>query len=401
VGQRCSSLRVLCLQEEIADSILPMLKGAMRELTLGDPSRMATDVGPVIDVAARQTLLAHIEKMHAAGHEIFQLPLPTSCTNGTFLPPTLIEIGDITELEREVFGPILHVMRFERKRLDELVRRINATGYGLTLGVHSRIDETIDYVATRAHVGNIYVNRNMIGAMVGVQPFGGEGKSGTGPKAGGPIYLHGLLRHSALSLSRLGGVCENDMLADPLAPLQALSEWAQQTGRRAFAELCIDYATRTPLLQRISLHGPTGESNMLKFVPRGKVACVANNEPALLQQIAAALATGNRVLLADGFAAAALTDTLPPTVREQIRIEPDWTLALSSPVDAVSAVLYSGPAVEACRLRNELAARDGALVPLILADARDFPLYRLTVERVITVNTTAAGGNPTLIMLGA
>jgi RHH-type proline utilization regulon transcriptional repressor/proline dehydrogenase/delta 1-pyrroline-5-carboxylate dehydrogenase len=139
---------------------------------------------------------------------------------------------------------------------------------------------------------------------------------------------------------------------------------------------------------------------MLKFVPRGKVACVANNEPALLQQIAAALATGNRVLLADGFAAAALIDTLPPTVREQIRIEPDWTLAPSSPVDAVSAVLYSGPAVEACRLRNELAARDGALVPLILADARDFPLYRLAVERVITVNTTAAGGNPTLIMLG-
>lgn len=400
-GQRCSSLRVLCLQEEIADSILPMLKGAMRELALGDPARMTTDVGPVIDVAARQTLLAHIEKMRMAGHEVFQLPLPTSCTNGTFLPPTLIEIEDITELEREVFGPILHVMRFERKRLDDLVRRINATGYGLTLGVHSRIDETIDYVATHAHVGNIYVNRNMIGAMVGVQPFGGEGKSGTGPKSGGPVYLHGLLRHSALSLSRLGGVCENDMLANPLAPLQALSEWAQQTGCRAFAELCTDYANRTPLLQRSSLHGPTGESNMLTFAPRGEVACIASNESALLQQIAAALATGNRVLLTDGFATAALVDTLPPTVREQIRIEPDWTLAPSSHMGGVSAVLYSGPAVEACRLRNELAARDGVLVPLILSDVRDFPLYRLAVERVITVNTTAAGGNATLIMLGA
>jgi RHH-type proline utilization regulon transcriptional repressor/proline dehydrogenase/delta 1-pyrroline-5-carboxylate dehydrogenase len=250
-------------------------------------------------------------------------------------------------------------------------------------------------------VGNIYVNRNMIGAVVGVQPFGGEGKSGSGPKAGGPIYLHRLLRRAGLSLSRLGDAYENDMLANPLAPLQALAAWAQQTGRGAFAELCTDYANSTPLRQRISLHGPTGESNMLTFAPRGEVACVANEEAALLQQIAAALATGNRVLLPEGSGTVTLSDTLPPTVREQIRTEPDWTLAPLSNVGAVSAVLYSGPAVEACRLRNELAARDGALVPLILSDARDFPLYRLAVERVITVNTTAAGGNATLMMLGA
>src|SRR5687768_3221987 len=188
-GQRCSSLRVLCLQEEIADRALEMLKGAMQELVLGDPGRLATDIGPVIDAEAQRALLAHIEKMRAAGHAMFQLPLPPVCANGTFVPPTLIEINDIGELEREVFGPVLHVVRFARDRLDGLVSSINATGYGLTLGIHSRIDETIDFIVTRAHVGNIYVNRNMIGAVVGVQPFGGEGKSGTGPKAGGPHYL--------------------------------------------------------------------------------------------------------------------------------------------------------------------------------------------------------------------
>jgi RHH-type proline utilization regulon transcriptional repressor/proline dehydrogenase/delta 1-pyrroline-5-carboxylate dehydrogenase len=392
-GQRCSSLRVLCLQEEIADSVLSMLRGGMRELTLGDPARLATDIGPVIDAEARQALLVHIEKMRAAGHDVFQLPLPGDCANGTFLPPTLIEIEDIAELEGEVFGPILHVMRFQRKRLDDLVRRINATGYGLTLGVHSRIDETIDFITARAQVGNIYVNRNMIGAVVGVQPFGGEGKSGTGPKAGGPIYLHRISRRARLSLARIGGVRGNDKLA----PLQALSAWAQQSGRRAFAELCTDYANRTPLTHRIPLCGPTGESNMLTFAPRGEVACVANDEAALLQQIAATLATGNRVLLTDGSAAAVLADTLPPAVREQIRIEPDW---IRPPRSAVAAVLYSGLAVEACRLRNELASRDGGLVPLILSDDGDFPLYRLTVERVITVNTTAAGGNAALMMLG-
>jgi RHH-type proline utilization regulon transcriptional repressor/proline dehydrogenase/delta 1-pyrroline-5-carboxylate dehydrogenase len=397
-GQRCSSLRVLCLQEEIADSVLSMLRGGMRELTLGDPARLATDIGPVIDAEARQALLVHIEKMRAAGHDVFQLPLPGDCANGTFLPPTLIEIEDIAELEGEVFGPILHVMRFQRKRLDDLVRRINATGYGLTLGVHSRIDETIDFVAAHAQVGNIYVNRNITGAVVGVQPFGGEGKSGTGPKAGGPVYLHRILRRAGLSPARMGGVQVNDA---PI-PLQALSAWGEQTGRNTFAELCTDYANRTPLRQRISLHGPTGESNMLTFAPRGQVACFASDEAALLQQIAAVLATGNRVLLADALVTTTLLDKLPDAVRHQIQIDPDWARA---PFSGVAAVLYSGPAVEASRLRNELAARNGALVPLIFSEGGDFPLYfplyRLTVERVITVNTTAAGGNATLMMLGA
>ena len=253
------------------------------------------------------------------------MPLPENCSRGTFLPPTLIEIDNIAELEREVFGPILHVVRFRHGQLDALVKHINATGYGLTLGIHSRIDETIDFVAAHAHVGNIYVNRNMIGAVVGVQPFGGEGKSGTGPKAGGPFYLYRLLRQAPLSLPLIGGQ-RVKVNATP-APLQALTEWAQQNGRGALAELCMEYAARTPLVHSIPLQGPTGESNTLNFAPRGEVVFIANDEAALLRQIAAALATGNRGVLAGGSWTATLLDTLPLAVREQIRIEPDWIRA--------------------------------------------------------------------------
>ena len=395
-GQRCSSLRVLCLQEEIADRVLEMLKGAMQELALGDPGRLATDVGPVIDADAQRVLLAHIGKMRMSGHAVFQLPLPPVCANGTFVPPTLIEIGDISELEREVFGPVLHIVRFARDRLDELVRDINATGYGLTLGVHSRIDETIDFIATRAHVGNVYVNRNMIGAVVGVQPFGGEGKSGTGPKAGGPLYLHRLLRQAPVSLACIGAVRKKGEHGEQiaLAALQVLADWAQQGGRSALAELCMGYAIRTPLVHRVSLPGPTGESNTLAFAPRGEIACIANDEATLLEQVSVALATGNRVLLAGSSVPRALVNMLPPAVREQLRIEPDW-------MHAAAAVLYAGPADDAYRLRNELAARDGARVPLIATDDGDFLLYRLTAERVVSVNTTAAGGNASLMTLDA
>jgi len=232
--------------------------------------------------------------------------------------------------------------------------------------------------------------------VVGVQPFGGEGKSGTGPKAGGPFYLYRLLRQAPLSLPLIGGQ-RVKVNATP-APLQALTEWAQQNGRGALAELCMEYAARTPLVHSIPLQGPTGESNTLNFAPRGEVVFIANDEAALLRQIAAALATGNRGVLAGGSWTATLLDTLPLAVREQIRIEPDW---IRAPLASLAAVLHSGPSEEAHRLRNQLAAREGALVPLILSVERDFPLYRLTVERVVTVNTTAAGGNATLMMLDA
>src|SRR5437763_9192806 len=253
-GQRCSALRVLCLQHDIAERVLAMLKGAMAELTIGDPRRLDTDVGPVIDAAAHASLEQHVERMRAAGALVFQLPLPGACAHGTFFQPTLIEIDRIEALSGEVFGPVLHVLRYREGELGSLIASINATGYGLTHGIQTRIDETVDAVCAQIRAGNIYVNRNMIGAVVGVQPFGGDGLSGTGPKAGGPHYLRRLVRENATSLPR------------------------------GFAA-------------PVELPGPTGESNTLSLWPRGRIACIADDEKALHAQVSLAAATGNLALL--------------------------------------------------------------------------------------------------------
>ena len=189
-GQRCSALRLLYVQDDIADRLLPMLAGAMAELRIGDPALLATDVGPVIDEPARQALERHAARMAREGRLLYQCPLPASAEHGTFFAPRAFEIDSAGRLEREVFGPILHVVRWRADRLDAVCDEIAATGYALTLGIHSRIDETVRHVLSRLGVGNSYVNRTMIGAVVGVQPFGGERLSGTGPKAGGPRYLH-------------------------------------------------------------------------------------------------------------------------------------------------------------------------------------------------------------------
>src|SRR5512135_1876764 len=188
-GQRCSALRLLCLQQDVAPRVLELLQGAMDELVIGDPSDAVTDIGPVIDEEARESLEAHVAGMAAAGLVRHRVALPQACAHGTFVAPTLIVLDRIDRLSQEVFGPILHVVTWQAGGLDALVDAVNGLGYGLTLGIHSRVDATVDRIVARARVGNVYVNRNMIGAVVGVQPFGGEGLSGTGPKAGGPNYL--------------------------------------------------------------------------------------------------------------------------------------------------------------------------------------------------------------------
>ena len=189
-GQRCSATRVMFIQDDVADKMSEMLAGAVSVLDIGDPFSYATDIGPVIDQAAQDRLEAHKARMHReAKRVIIDQPLPVACRAGTYVTPAVYEIERISQLEREVFGPILHVVRFGQGKLGKVVEDINATGFGLTLGVHSRIVGVADYVAEHAHVGNLYVNRNQIGAVVGVQPFGGDGLSGTGPKAGGPNYL--------------------------------------------------------------------------------------------------------------------------------------------------------------------------------------------------------------------
>jgi RHH-type proline utilization regulon transcriptional repressor/proline dehydrogenase/delta 1-pyrroline-5-carboxylate dehydrogenase len=188
-GQRCSALRVLFVQDDVADGMIRMISGAMQALKVGDPSDLATDVGPVIDADARKLLDDHIKWLDKNAKLVCRLDSPREAGNGCFVVPAFYEIGSLSQLNRENFGPILHVIRFDGERLDEVVEAINATGYGLTLGLQSRIDTVRDYVEEHARVGNFYVNRNQIGAVVESQPFGGEGLSGTGPKAGGPHYV--------------------------------------------------------------------------------------------------------------------------------------------------------------------------------------------------------------------
>jgi RHH-type proline utilization regulon transcriptional repressor/proline dehydrogenase/delta 1-pyrroline-5-carboxylate dehydrogenase len=193
-------LRVLCLQADVAERMLAMLRGAFAELRAGDPAQLPTDVGPVIDAEAQAAIEAHVARF-AAQRRVLMLPLTEAQRIvASFVAPAIVELRSLDELRREVFGPVLHVLRWKREDLAALIDAINATGYGLTLGIHSRIDATVRYIHERLRVGNAYVNRNMIGAVVGVQPFGGEGLSGTGPKAGGPRYLHRFATERTLTI---------------------------------------------------------------------------------------------------------------------------------------------------------------------------------------------------------
>jgi RHH-type proline utilization regulon transcriptional repressor/proline dehydrogenase/delta 1-pyrroline-5-carboxylate dehydrogenase len=392
-GQRCSALRVLCLQDDIAERTIVMLRAAMRELAIGDPARLSTDIGPIIDPEAHARIEAHIERMRTLGHGVFQPQLPAACARGCYLPPTLIEIASFAQLQHEVFGPVVHVLRFDAERLPQLVDDINASGYGLTLGIQSRIDETVELVTARARVGNIYVNRSMIGAVVGVQPFGGEGRSGTGPKAGGPLYLYRLAGADRVTPAMIGAPAVADLAAQPVA-LRELSQWAVASGRAELAALCDDYGAQSLLQARLDLPGPTGERNTLHFAPRGCLLCSAVDAPALLHQLAAVFASGNR---------AAVVDT-PQSNAVLVQLPSELAAAIDrrAPADhaGLAGVLSE---VDDAALARRLAALPGSSIPLICPHPRSrrYPLYRMLVERVVSVNTTAAGGNAALMAMPA
>ena len=363
-GQRCSALRVLCLQDEIFERGLSMLKEAMHELVIGDPRLLDTDIGPVIDAEARAGIEAHVARMSARGARVTRLPLSPACVDGTFVAPTLIEIGALDWLEREVFGPVIHVLSFRADALDDLLARIAALGYGLTMGVHSRIDETVAQVAAATHVGNLYVNRNIVGAVVGVQPFGGEGLSGTGPKAGGPLYVPRLAGAHDVEAALVAR--DANYSGGGTAAVAAGSEW--------------------------TLPGPTGERNTLRFVPRGNVLCLAADAPGLAAQLDAARASGNRPLIAVD------CDPAPGTHADVPRLA-DAALAVAP----IAAALCDLPAPVRAAWRRKLAAREGPLVACIDATGEPprYPAWRLLGERVLCINTTAAGGNTALMTLEA
>jgi RHH-type proline utilization regulon transcriptional repressor/proline dehydrogenase/delta 1-pyrroline-5-carboxylate dehydrogenase len=390
-GQRCSALRILCLQEDVADRTLDMLRGAMRELQLGDPTRLSTDVGPVITAEAQGGILEHVGQMRARGHQVESLPVPDEAKFGTFVPPTIIEIGKISDVEREVFGPVLHVLRYRRQDLDRLIDDINATGYGLTFGLHTRIDETIARVTGRIEAGNIYVNRNVIGAVVGVQPFGGSGLSGTGPKAGGPLYLTRLLAEA--SAKALDGL---SLSATSPPPARSYAAWLRHEGRSRLADLCDGYVERSPLGARGELPGPVGESNLYELRPRGVIAALAREEERLLVQVGAILATGNRAVVEADNPAAATLAKLPAEVARSVIRATDWEDATD-----LRAVLADRDNGLLLGLQRRLAERPGPILPVIVEGAGGrYDLTRLVEERSVSTNTAAAGGNASLMSIG-
>jgi RHH-type transcriptional regulator, proline utilization regulon repressor / proline dehydrogenase / delta 1-pyrroline-5-carboxylate dehydrogenase len=340
-GQRCSALRCLYVQRDIAEDILTMLSGAMDAMSVGDPWHLSTDCGPVIDEIAQKGIRDHIEVARQHGRLLKELDTPA---DGTLIAPTMIEIPGISALKREIFGPVLHVVRFEAADLDKIIADINATGYGLTFGLHTRIDDRVQHITEAIHAGNIYVNRNQIGAIVGSQPFGGEGLSGTGPKAGGPHYMPRF--------------CAVDRQTTD-------AKWGRDGTILAASE-------PTAVEQTTTLPGPTGESNRLSLLPRAPLLCLGPGPEATQAQSDAVQALGGSAICTDG-------DIDP----ERLRTLPD-----------ISGVLWWGDVATARQIEQVLASRDGAILPLIsgLPDTA-----RVMRERHVCVDTTAAGGNAALL----
>ncbi|MEH8019787.1 bifunctional proline dehydrogenase/L-glutamate gamma-semialdehyde dehydrogenase PutA [Rheinheimera metallidurans] len=444
-GQRCSALRVLFLQEDVADKIITMLKGAMAELHVGDPMWLSTDLGPVIDAKAHERLTSHVQYLSDKATLHYECKIPAGDKH-YFFAPRLYEISDLTVLEREVFGPVVHIIRFKADELDNIINQINATGYGLTMGVHSRIEQFTNRIAREIKAGNIYVNRNMIGAVVGVQPFGGRGLSGTGPKAGGPLYLTRLVKDNLdVSCAELSEQKRNSLLSETTSnavayamptALLAQQQWAQQSISQRISVLrqfLASLASSTVVnkqepdleqvltlaqqkLQRVerelqkptTLPGPTGESNTLVLDPRGILALVRDESSSFqywLVAIITALAAGNAVITAveetDIVEAEACIKALqlagmPQNLLAVVRL--DCLTTLLAHQDLAGAMVEVSSAVKPL-CAELLAAREGAILPLITSPAGPRLLQRLVTEKTVTINTTAAGGNASLMTM--
>ncbi|MCA3514033.1 MAG: bifunctional proline dehydrogenase/L-glutamate gamma-semialdehyde dehydrogenase PutA [Rhodobacter sp.] len=348
-GQRCSALRCLYVQEDVAETVTEMLFGAMDDLALGDPWQLATDIGPVINAEAQASIAAHIAEARAEGRVLKELAAPP----GTFIAPTVLRVSGIAQMPREIFGPVLHIATFRANDIDAVIDAVNATGYGLTFGLHSRIDDRVQRIVDRLRVGNIYVNRNQIGAVVGSQPFGGEGLSGTGPKAGGPHYLPRFTAHPAP---------------------QGQADQSQTTAELAQTALLTSALPDAPVPALI-LPGPTGESNRLVSVARAPLLCLGPGAATALAQAEAVRSLGGEAVQAPG---------LPPD-------------ALAS-LTGFSGALFWGAPDLARPCARAMAQRQGPILPLITGQP-DRAHVRL--ERHICIDTTASGGNAKLLAQAA
>jgi RHH-type proline utilization regulon transcriptional repressor/proline dehydrogenase/delta 1-pyrroline-5-carboxylate dehydrogenase len=427
-GQRCSACRIICVQDDIADNFNTMLRGAMAELVIGDPANAATDVGPVIDAASQTKITQYCADMASRFKIIGTATVPDNLSDGYFVTPTAIAINHISDVEQEIFGPVLHVLRFSADALDDIVTAINALGFGLTMGLHTRIDARVEHIVSRAKVGNLYVNRNQIGAIVGVQPFGGEGLSGTGPKAGGPLYLHRLSRHAdiphepALQTASITApppptpliakrVAAAQAAVERSSPLERLNIIDQAAANIAslhprFAQIIgeVQAGILSLTSREIPLPGPTGEKNRYRLCPRGAILCIPGGAPEeddylLQQQAALTLITGNALILLAEKGIFTGVDALAEALDRN-----DATKGLISHIGHDDPVnwLNADLAGIICdnEARSDLAARlmlrTGSIIPML--SAHNAPT-RFMIERTVSIDTTAAGGNASLLAM--
>lgn len=451
-GQRCSALRVLFLQEDVADKIIDMLKGAMKELHVGDPAYLSTDVGPVIDEKAHNALTEHVDYLRNNGKLHYACDGPEMEHNEHyFFVPRLYEIADLSVLKKEVFGPIVHIVRYKAGDIENVIEQINGTGFGLTMGIHTRIEEKAQYLAARSRAGNVYVNRNMIGAVVGVQPFGGRGLSGTGPKAGGPMYLTRLVKDKVSAPNVIASEEQQSALASEISQCQSATALADSVLSLAkkdeipwafvslndklsiLRQLLAKLASNTVVLQQegaledvladgrkqllliekelasaTTLPGPTGESNTLYLESRGILASIRCAETSFkfwMTSVISAIATGNTVIaiadetylrevqaVADMLSEAGLPEGVFQVIK-QGQIEN----VLNHPYLAGAIVDNKSPLKKF--VGETIAARKGAILPLITAYTNDSLFKRLVTEKTVTIDTTAAGGNASLMTM--
>lgn len=361
-GQRCSALRILYVQEDIAENFLKMLFGAMDELKVGDPWKLDTDVGPVINEAAHQSISDYIEGAKREGRLLKQIATPGE---GLYVGPAVLKVGGIEDMDREIFGPVLHVARFSANRVDQVVDDINGKNFGLTFGLHTRIDDRVEHITGNIKAGNLYVNRNQIGAIVGSQPFGGEGLSGTGPKAGGPNYVP---RFTKRPLPLIAGNGSHSPMS--LSEVQTALDEIGQPEETA--------------LQALDLPGPTGEANRLSIMPRGTVLCLGPSPEDAKRQAEIASEMGCRCLV------------VVPEAMPNLGLDGYLPRALLTRLIGFDAVALWSDEEDLRSARKALAAREGPILPLIATtDMADYCI----LERHICIDTTAAGGNAALLSM--
>jgi RHH-type proline utilization regulon transcriptional repressor/proline dehydrogenase/delta 1-pyrroline-5-carboxylate dehydrogenase len=451
-GQRCSALRVLFLQEDIADNVITMLQGALAELHIGNPAKLSTDVGPVIDQKALDALNAHSDYMKSHGKLLYQCEFSDEVVDKDghfFFAPRLYEINDISVLKQEVFGPCVHIVRFKGDEIESVVDKINGTGFGLTMGIHTRIEHRAFELAKLSRAGNIYINRNMIGAIVGVQPFGGRGLSGTGPKAGGPNYLTRLVKekstpdenklnstgeklatltgdtadkHEATRIMDKANWAEKDwrltelntriscvrQLLAKIAHVEIVDDLANDLDRTLAAarSQLIDIEKRLKKPQQ--LPGPTGESNIIYLENRGNIICYADENVSFhfwVQSIVTALATGNTVIavVSDLYyqESLAFKDKFVATGanKDVFQVAKQCHLATMLAHPALSGVVVDSGCESKHYVSEQLAQRYGAILPVISSEYFDSMIQRLVTEKTVSIDTTASGGNTSLMTM--